>query len=106
MTTRTPSSGGFPPGARCPRKQILIGLVLGVLLALVLPVAIAVGLLGDPARRRVAAPVLVLDACRGLDSPIISIDKISIRSHSELLHSLAPLAADRGVVQLSSLDLH
>ena len=48
MTTRTPSSGWLSRLAQGSLvKQILIGLVLGVLLALVSkPAAIAVGLLG------------------------------------------------------------
>lgn len=54
MTTRTPPSGWISRLAQGSLvKQILIGLVLGVLLALVSkPTAIAVGLL-HPVRRRV-----------------------------------------------------
>lgn len=54
MTTRTPPSGWISRLAQGSLvKQILIGLVLGVLLALVSkPTAIAVGLL-YPVRRRV-----------------------------------------------------
>lgn len=55
MTTRTPPSGWISRLAQGSLvKQILIGLVLGVLLALVSkPTAIAVGLLGTLFRRRV-----------------------------------------------------
>ncbi|STV06162.1 Sodium:dicarboxylate symporter [Klebsiella pneumoniae subsp. pneumoniae] len=64
MTTRTPSSGWLSRLAQGSLvKQILIGLVLGVLLALVSkPAAIAVGLLGTlfVGALKAVAPVLVL----------------------------------------------
>lgn len=63
MTTRTPPSGWLSRGARQLVKQILIGTVLGVLLALVSkPAAIAVGLLGTlfVGALKAVAPVLVL----------------------------------------------
>lgn len=64
MTTRTPSSGWLSCLAQGSLvKQILIGLVLGVLLALVSkPAAIAVGLLGTlfVGALKAVAPVLVL----------------------------------------------
>ncbi len=64
MTTRTPSSGWLSrPAQGSSVKQILIGPVLGVLLALVSkPAAIAVGLLGTlfVGALKAVAPVLVL----------------------------------------------
>lgn len=64
MTTRTPSSGWLSRLAQGSLvKQILVGLVLGVLLALVSkPAAIAVGLLGTlfVGALKAVAPVLVL----------------------------------------------
>ncbi|CAM3537946.1 serine/threonine transporter SstT [Klebsiella variicola] len=64
MTTRTPPSGWFSRLAQGSLvKQILIGLVLGVLLALLSkPAAIAVGLLGTlfVGALKAVAPVLVL----------------------------------------------
>ena len=64
MTTRTPPSGWISRLAQGSLvKQILIGLVLGVLLALVSkPTAIAVGLLGTlfVGALKAVAPVLVL----------------------------------------------
>ncbi len=63
MTTRTPSSGWLSRGTRQLVKQILVGTVLGVLLALVSkPAAIAVGLLGTlfVGALKAVAPVLVL----------------------------------------------
>ncbi len=63
MTHALPHQGGSPTGARQLVKQILIGTVLGVLLALVSkPAAIAVGLLGTlfVGALKAVAPVLVL----------------------------------------------
>ena len=109
MTTRTPSSGWLSRLAQGSLvKQILIGLVLGVLLALV---SQACGYrrrsAGDPVRRRVkaVAPVLVL---------MLVMASIANHQHGQkpvyapFCFSIcwAPLArADRGVVQFSlSLD--
>lgn len=64
MTTQTPPSGLFQRLAQGSLvKQIVVGLVLGVLLALVSkPAAIAVGLLGTlfVGALKAVAPVLVL----------------------------------------------
>ncbi|STS85427.1 Sodium:dicarboxylate symporter [Klebsiella pneumoniae] len=65
-------------------KQILIGLVLGVLLALVSkPAAIAVGLLGTlfVGALKAVAPVLVLMLVMPR-SPTISTDKKPVYAHS------------------------
>ncbi|VTM37795.1 Sodium:dicarboxylate symporter [Klebsiella quasipneumoniae] len=61
--THSPIRVALPPGARQPGETNLIGLVLGVLLALVSkPAAIAVGLLGTlfVGALKAVAPVLVL----------------------------------------------
>ncbi len=96
MTTRTPSSGWLSRLAQGSLvKQILIGLVLGVLLALVSkPAAIAVGLLGTPVRRRVksGSAGAGIDACHGLDRQPSARTKNQYTPHSVSLsagHTLA-----------------
>lgn len=103
MTTRTPPSGWISRLAQGSLvKQILIGLVLGVLLALVSkPTAIAVGLLGTlfVGALKAVAPVLVLMLV------MASIAKPSARTKNQYSpHSVSLSAghlqrgADRGVV--------
>ena len=110
MTTRTPSSGWLSRLAQGSLvKQILIGLVLGVLLALVSkPAAIAVGLLGTlfVGALKAVAPVLVLMLVMASIANHQHGQKTSIRPILFLyLLGTFSRGADRGVVQLSlSLD--
>ena len=108
MTTRTPSSGWLSRLAQGSLvKQILIGLVLGVLLALVSkPAAIAVGLLGTlfVGALKAVAPVLVLMLVMASIANHQHGQKTSIRPIL-FLYLLGTFSADRGVVQFSlSLD--